>query len=271
MITSDIPQEDPAMPSWIPRDLTNPKPEEWARQGWSAVSWCFRDDGNRSKTFCVPDTTPDKLGVFGKRIGILKSSLACTSEPFDPSKDLDDLVRVFREWCLFAVTLPDRIDVIARSFTSWGHYRWQHVLLYPDCRILEPQEVAKHTPTGATEDPVTIISNYFRYLLEESPPEVDCMKKAPQKLERENLREALLNGKRAFVTTDNGYTGRAYLTCQKEDEVWLLAGSSDPVVLRPSGTMGEFHYITPGYFYGLMDRENWTVDGSEGLEMMTLV
>ncbi|KAK7921669.1 hypothetical protein PG985_009691 [Apiospora marii] len=31
VITSGLPNEDPVMPSWIPRNLTNPKPEAWAR------------------------------------------------------------------------------------------------------------------------------------------------------------------------------------------------------------------------------------------------
>ncbi|KAK8133567.1 HET-domain-containing protein [Apiospora sp. TS-2023a] len=265
VFTSDLPYEDPTLPSWIPRDLTNPKPEVWARQGESVVAWCFEDEGKRSKALLwVPETaTTDRLGVFGKRIGVLKIVLACTREPLDASEDLEDLVRVFREWCRFADARPDREAAMDRIFTSDKVYRWQDALLYPDCRLLEPQEVVMHNPPQETDDPVTIISNYFRYMLKESPTEVDY--------EKETLQDALVNGKWAFVTTDNGYAGRAYRTCREEDEVWLLAGSSDPVVLRPAGTTGEFYYITPGYFYGMMDKENWPVDGSEGLEMITLV
>ncbi|KAK7976998.1 hypothetical protein PG988_004488 [Apiospora saccharicola] len=264
VFTSDLPHEDPSVPSWIPRDLTNPKPEVWARQGESVVAWCFEDEGKRSKALLwAPETaTTDRLGVFGKRIGALETVLACTREPLDSSKDLEDLVRVFRDWCHFAETRPDREAAMDRIFTSDGVYRWQDALLYPDCRLLEPHEVAKHTPPQETDDPVTVISNYFRYMLKESPTEVDY--------EKETLQDALVNGRWAFVTTDNGYAGRAYRTCRKEDEVWLLAGSSDPVVLRPAGTTSEFYYITPGYFYGMMDKENWPVDGSEGLAMITL-
>ncbi|KAK8129088.1 hypothetical protein PG984_010196 [Apiospora sp. TS-2023a] len=72
----------------------------------------------------------------------------------------------------------------------------------------------------------------------------------------------------AFVITDNGYVGRAYHTCQKGDEAWILAGSDNPVILRPAED--GFRYIAPAYFPNTMEGQLWPRSRKD-LEILTLV
>ncbi|KAK8011020.1 hypothetical protein PG990_009985 [Apiospora arundinis] len=74
----------------------------------------------------------------------------------------------------------------------------------------------------------------------------------------------------AFVTLDNGMWTRAHLSCQIGDEVWLLAGSDVPVMLRQQEGNNRFRIVAPAFVYGIMQGEMWPKDEST-LKTITLV
>ncbi|KAI1246483.1 hypothetical protein MGN70_013383 [Eutypa lata] len=72
----------------------------------------------------------------------------------------------------------------------------------------------------------------------------------------------------AFFFLDNGYMGMAYHTYQEGDQVYLLAGSDWPFILRPKGDA--FRIVAPASIHGVMEGELWPEDESE-LDQITLV
>ncbi|KAK7964323.1 hypothetical protein PG988_011297 [Apiospora saccharicola] len=137
-------------------------------------------------------------------------------------------------------------------------------MLYPNCSKLSPGEVQKHSrPIDAAEaeyqpGPADIILDYLIHLRNELDDKI-CI----TQMSANNM---LANW--AFLITGKSYLGRAFRTCQEGDQLWLLAGSANPVILRQSGS--EYRYITPAYFYGIMEGELWPEDETE-LETLTLV
>ena len=75
----------------------------------------------------------------------------------------------------------------------------------------------------------------------------------------------------SFDSSDPGlfYVGRAHYTCQKGDEVYLLAGCDQPMILRKQGEHG-YRVIAPAFILGSWDPKLWPQDESE-LETITLV
>lgn len=72
----------------------------------------------------------------------------------------------------------------------------------------------------------------------------------------------------ALFFLDNGYVGLAYHTCQKGDQLYLLAGSDWPFILRQDGDA--FWLVAPAYVHGVMEGQLWPDDESE-LEQIMLV
>lgn len=72
----------------------------------------------------------------------------------------------------------------------------------------------------------------------------------------------------AFIALDCGYVGRAHHTCEEGDDVYLLAGSDCPLVLRRQG--GFYRVVAPAYVIGAMKGELWP-NGQDELQSVTLV
>ncbi|KAI1389442.1 heterokaryon incompatibility protein-domain-containing protein [Hypoxylon trugodes] len=65
----------------------------------------------------------------------------------------------------------------------------------------------------------------------------------------------------AIGLLDTGYLSMAYHHCQEGDQVFLLAGSDVPIILRPHGH--EFRVVAPAYVHGVMKGEAWPDDESQ--------
>lgn len=75
----------------------------------------------------------------------------------------------------------------------------------------------------------------------------------------------------AFVTLADGRLGRVHHSCRRGDDVFLVAGSNVPLVLRPHGVAaGVFRLVAPAYVAGVMQGELWP-DDAGALEDITLV
>ncbi|KAK8024406.1 heterokaryon incompatibility protein-domain-containing protein [Apiospora rasikravindrae] len=290
MITLDLPPKRvPGMPSWVPDYLTprsrlGEESEDSIVESVFQLLWSFKSQASGKGAFILHDSPPHKLRVRGSRVATFEKVLACHSELSSMrnlSGHLDrhwdkfrDFIRICRDWCHLCSTLPNNDAAMRYSFKCYlgadiSDLRdmvpmWQEVMLYPAChRWIKPQEVAKHSNPDE-DDPVTILINYLIYL-SRLPRRHDL----PHVEVREVQADLNRTVEWAFVLTDNGLTGRAYRTCQKGDQLWLLAGSGAPVVLRPTEVPGEFNYVTPAYFHGIMKGELWK--GGESLETIDLV
>ena len=68
---------------------------------------------------------------------------------------------------------------------------------------------------------------------------------------------AILRGttrKRMFLTSE-GYLGLAHRSLEVGDKVYVLMGADTPMVLRPIGSGGMFHFRGEAYVHGIMDGE----------------
>ncbi|KAK7937736.1 heterokaryon incompatibility protein-domain-containing protein [Apiospora aurea] len=282
LITLDLPQTGYlGTESWVPEFFTRLSQEN-QEPGESILQSIFHLQrpyaSNWTKAHVSLETAANKLLVRGKRVANLKTTMACDSE-LDGGSSRDwgqyrDFIQLCRQWCHFCSALPNNADALKHSIGKnflaenfvYDHFipPWQDLMLYPSCRKIEPETVAQYSEPTET-DPVTILINYLT--LAGPQKYLDSTASTARDIQAEFNRTA----KWAFVVTSNGLTGRAYRTCQDNDELWLLAGSSAPVVLRPTGHEGDFRYISPAYFHGLMEGEFWPKDGEEVLEMISLV
>lgn len=57
---------------------------------------------------------------------------------------------------------------------------------------------------------------------------------------------------RALITTHSGQLGLAPSSVQKGDEVWILAGSNSPSILRRTPVSGEYELVGQAYVHGIM-------------------
>ncbi|KAK8062246.1 hypothetical protein PG997_014343 [Apiospora hydei] len=141
---------------------------------------------------------------------------------------------------------------------------WWDLMLYPNCSELSPAGVRdsarQHNPAlfeSSQQSPSDIILGY----LESEESKFESLTRDIQW--RANK---LVNW--AFLVTGSGYLGRAYRTCQEGDQLWLLAGAANPVILRQSGS--EYRFVAPAFFDGMMDGELWS-DNEEELELLILI
>ncbi|KAK8051632.1 heterokaryon incompatibility protein-domain-containing protein [Apiospora rasikravindrae] len=108
----------------------------------------------------------------------------------------------------------------------------------------------------------------------EVPQYLQHVSRSPALLEanfRTMQRHVNLFANYAFLTIDGGLWARAHLSCQVGDEVWLLAGSDVPVVLRRQRDDNtRFRVVGPAYVDGAMYGKMWADDESM-LETITLV
>ncbi|KAK8131306.1 HET-domain-containing protein [Apiospora sp. TS-2023a] len=195
-----------------------------------------------STAYAAPEYLPGRLQVRGQKMGLLTTVLTCTSEYESNIGEIEsfrDFVHKCREWYHACSALPDGEASFKHSLFFNGNDNfdsWRDVIMYPDCSEEARQIIIKSTPPSAQSDAVTVIISYLDYS-DKHPAQTSAW-----------LFQIRINAGAnwAFVRTDNGHTGRAYRTCREGDELWLLAGSRVPVILREA-TDG-YRYIAPAYF-----------------------
>jgi hypothetical protein len=64
---------------------------------------------------------------------------------------------------------------------------------------------------------------------------------------------------RSFITTDSGIIGMSQNNVELEDHIFIIAGNSHPVILRPSANYADtWHAVAECYLQGFMDGEGIT-------------
>ena len=288
LITAEIPGDN--SPTWIPEYIVSSEIPihnfgTFARGRIEEnLAYRYRASGS-SKAFITHEKLPGKLVVMGKFVDFVQSRAACPAIHTTYHNRLEfesfrDFIPVCRYWCQTCTELlqkPEQtayrtseslwkavkgsVDATHRSSTAVAD--WVDLMLYPNCSKLSPADVQSHSQSINTAQaecqplPADIILDYLIYLRGEFDNGISNTNMSAN---------SLVNW--AFLGTGNSYIGRAYHTCQEGDQLWLLAGSANPVLLRPSGS--EYRYVAPAYFYGMMAGELWPEDETE-LETITLV
>ncbi|KAK8030092.1 hypothetical protein PG993_011383 [Apiospora rasikravindrae] len=289
LITSEMPGGD--SPTWIPDYISQPR----KIQSFVSVNvngrvsehleYLYRASGS-SQAFMDNERHSGKLVVKGKRVDFVLSRIVCptvhtaTSNPSENDR-FRDFVPVCQNWCQSCTVMLQNPEqtvywhseslrraaqrAVTVSFSdNEDCTSWWDLMLYPDCSKLSAAQIRdsarRHNPTlmeTHQQLPSEIIFDYLES--QENDPQ--------SPFEHIQWRaNKFINW--AFLVTNSGYLGRAYRTCQEGDQLWLLVGSANPVILRQSG--GEYQYIAPAFFDGMMDGELWP-DIEEELEFLTLI
>lgn len=278
VVTSGLPTtEPPERPSWIANYLVPESRRGFAghvgaefpdRSGAMKIfrpfkkdTWCDASAG--SKAYVATEDVPGRLQVRGTRMGLLTTVLACASENESDTTEIEafrDFLHACREWCHVCSALPNGDVLFMNSFCfeDKGFGLWRDVILYPECSEEARRIIRESTPFSAQTDPITVLVNYLQY---------------SDKYEARNSAwhfqyQINVGANWAFVKTDSGHTGRAYRSCREGDQLWLLAGSRVPVILRAAAD--GYRYIAPAYFCDMMEGQLWP-DSEGELETLDLV
>ncbi|KAK7999106.1 hypothetical protein PG991_014781 [Apiospora marii] len=244
------------------------------------LQYHYRASGN-SRSFITDEKLPGRLVVRGKRVDFVQSrTVRQTIHTTDPNplefENFRDFIPVCQYWCRTCTELLQMPEQTAYK-TSESLWRavlgsitnnlvniadWVDLMLYPNCRNLSPAEVERYSrPLNTAEAEYQPLSAdiILDYLVHTKDQKNDISRTQASVNKFVNW---------AFLVTGNSYIGRAYRTCQEGDELWLLAGSANPVLLRQSGN--DYQYIAPASFHGMMEGELWPEDETE-LETITLI
>lgn len=105
----------------------------------------------------------------------------------------------------------------------------------------------------ATIDEEQGLSNYRQEAIDSSEAISFAEVERPSMCE---FARSVIKGKQ-FFTTKLGFAGLLdYENCDENDEVWILAGGSQPVILRPEPSQSGCYYVcSEAYVHGVMDGE----------------
>ncbi|KAK8880097.1 heterokaryon incompatibility protein-domain-containing protein [Apiospora arundinis] len=290
LITSGLPSTEPQeRPSWVPDYLVpERRPDMASHPDSDLVQYPDRsgsiklfepayfrhpyDASSGSTAFVSPERRPGRLVVRGKKIDSLATVLVCATEQSgdcDLAADFPEFIRLCREWCrAWPATANSSEEIASSPFLVWNYketeligifFAWKDAMLYPDCSEAMRREIEAAPSSGTKTDPVDKII-YSLDLKSGYEPGRFMAGFFQRGLNR--------TANWAFVATSSGLRGRAYHTCREGDELWLLAGSRAPVVLRKAAD--GYRYIAPAYFYDLREGQLWP-ENEEELETLTLV
>ncbi|GAW23559.1 hypothetical protein ANO14919_131260 [Xylariales sp. No.14919] len=140
--------------------------------------------------------------------------------------------------------------------------RWFDLMLYPNCKIYDPEEFEKEVPSiPVYKEQTSTVGN------------VSAMMLIKILLGTGRYYEMFIDLMRwsnyALIVLDTGHFARGFKVCEEGDVVALLSGCDVPVALRPDGN-GNYRFVTVLYVDGIMKGEAWPDDESE-LEEIVLV
>ncbi|KAK8080194.1 HET-domain-containing protein [Apiospora hydei] len=244
------------------------------------------------------------LALRGKRIGRIRTRISGTPKDQydDPaSAAFDDFASACQNWIQsLSVSALDKSLLLPQDPTDTSRPKWSAMEQFLLFTPFGPARSRQLGPIFPTKDEHSWEFSWDRVArhkllldwlhrtrhpsLDEAAaalgdsPFVDYLQhvsRAPAVLEanfRTMQRHVNLFANYAFLTLDrDGLWARAHLSCQVGDEVWLLAGSDVPVVLRRQGDgNARFRVVGPAYVDGAMYGKMWADDESM-LETITLV
>jgi hypothetical protein len=192
-----------------------------------------------------------RLTVKGKRMGRITVRKALGQER--TARPAPGTLRRLREWCKV---------VAARASYPAG---------------CTPREAFMHTLAfhfgydwaGIRLDPATFDA-WFDWFLGLSEPSIGPEHRTMAEFEAFRIVDYAVGDLTwyALVMLDLGYFGAVYHSCREGDEVFLLAGTHCPMVLRRHGDAHRF--VAPAYVHGVMKGEAWPENEAE-LQEVTLV
>lgn len=237
-------------PSWVP-DWLAPPPRHLLFE----VHGTFPPDGpflfpRRASGYSRAEApsvfTNGKLPSKGKHLGNIRLRLSC--EPEGPADQfgpggVGGFVRICREWC-------------ETLYMSLGNASTG--IIEESIRCIPPY----HLWSGSFQAWVEVLSstNTAHPTLEFEPSMEKACRFQRNRVDR--------GTHYAFIRLGDNLFGRAHYSCAEGDDVYLLAGSDVPLVLRRDGD--NYRVVAPAYIIGAMKGEYWPEDEST-LETITLV
>lgn len=220
------------------------------------------------------DSSVRRLGVRGKCVGLVtrccSSSVAGGAGEHHEPEFLGTFTNACRQWCGWVAGLESyptgESPLTAFSHTAtFPRFRWtsqadhfrtdfEHlfdVMLYPNCKRIDPRSIE----ANADPDASNVVLGYIMYIwsLDESDPLCRLRDVYSRMVDLSNY---------VFFLVDSGHMGVAYHV-MAGDELWLLAGSHCPVVLRRSDDERQkrhYRFVAPAYVHGIMEGEAWPDD-----------
>ncbi|KAL2754845.1 hypothetical protein ACRALDRAFT_1071486 [Sodiomyces alcalophilus JCM 7366] len=287
ILTATRPGGDPGTyPSWTPAWAENVMP--WARlpdeTGCCFFTYSLDSTGYRASRDATAHIAPPeahneaaslrRLGVRGKCLGLVSRSCSSSTtggfEVHAYPEYFGAFTNAFREWCDWVAGLgsyptgESPLVAFYRTVTFHRHTRWNKqdhfrsdfelffdIMRYPHCQRVDPRSIQANAAPASN-----VVLGYMKYIrsLDASDP--------LRRLDVVHQRLALL-ANYAFFFVDSGHMGIAYHIARPGDEVWLLAGSHCPVILRRHDDEEHkqyYRFVAPAFVDGVMDGEAWPAD-----------
>lgn len=267
-------------PSWVPdwqtHIVTTHFETDMAGMFGGIDRWNFYSASGSSRHTFVDSSSPGSLVVRAKHLGRLTSRRAAL--PMDSQRVMDlgkfrNFNYVCQHWCREVAALPsyptgeDPRYAAYMTFTpisitsnfSEDFILWFDAMLYPDCSWVSKELLDAEFNKGGTN-----MTDIVEFICSRNWQFTRTMLRITYGVQTRINRAANY----AFFFLDNGYMGMAYHTYQEGDQVYLLAGSDWPFILRPKGDA--FRIVAPASIHGVMEGELWPEDESE-LDQITLV
>lgn len=265
-------------PSWVPDWQTyivkSPFETDMAGMFGGIDRWnSYSASGSSRHTF-VDSSIPGSLVVRAKHLGRLTSRRAAL--PMDSQHSMDfgkfrNFNYVCQHWCREVAALPSYPTGEDPRYAAYMTFTpvlfepmdkfmfWFDAMLYPDCSLISKELLDAEFNKGGTN-----VTDVVEFICSRTGPFKRTMSRITYDV------QATINqlANYAFFFLDNGYMGMAYHTCQKSNQVYLLAGSDWPFILRPKGDA--FRIVAPAFIHGVMKGELWPEDESK-LDQITLV
>lgn len=267
-------------PSWVPDWQTyivkSPFETDMAGMFGGIDRWnSYSASGSSRHTF-VDSSSPGSLVVRAKHLGRLTSRRAAL--PMDSQNFMDfgkfrNFNYVCQHWCREVAALPsyptgeDPRYAAYMTFTpisitsnfSEDFILWFDAMLYPDCSWVSKELLDAEFNKGGTN-----MTDIIEFICSRNWQSTRTMLRITYGAQG----DINMAANYALFFLDNGYIVMAYHTCQEDDQVYLLAGSDWPFILRPKGDA--FRIVAPAFIHGVMKGELWPEDESE-LDQITLV
>lgn len=249
------------LPSWMPNWLASP-----SGRGSIEASGVFSETkgrwhaSRRSKADLVCSPDYKRIGLKGRKVGTIRLKSFCSRQ--------NGYTSAFQSFWRVAETSEPVSMRNIRSLIDCGRpgqgdssqeretLAWFHVTMSDDV-------------TQAMATLLAADSQSPRFLWRLSEMYMDVLEADAKACIAKRLESDFASVQRvvdrysdyAFIALDCGFVGRAHHACEEGDDVYLLAGSDCPLVLRRRGDSSRV--IAPAYIHGAMEGELWAEEEDE--------
>ncbi|CAJ2506934.1 Uu.00g081200.m01.CDS01 [Anthostomella pinea] len=283
--------ETTGFPSWVPDWSTSR-----ANTRELEVNLVFRNHSAtyhataKSEAIVSQPLTPGSLSLKGMLLGkiVQVEAPSLLRDPFERDQAVAkkrDFIRTYQHWCRVVDSLESYpthdslISAFASMLSSQGQtqefpgmedfllWLWYETMLHPNRGHVTAEAATREVDAGYAGYAGSADPGDFAYSIMYGNAHENESIAAKVRTVLLHLYEHHITY--TFLLLDTGYFGLGPNgTCWQGDDVYLLAGASSPLALRPQGD--NFRLVGCAYVQGVMDGELWP-ESEDGLEEVTLV